>query len=315
MQPFKKLLVVITAEMEEPPVLRWAIPFAQRHGATLDVIEIVKETSPYAGRLAREVQVENAGEALKRASVKRLETLLAPLKTPALQVNLYTAIGPPCLEIINIVQKYRHDLVVKTIEPEHKWQQMLWARTDIHLVRHCPSALWLMPPTDLASYRRILIAVGPDIEDPLKRELGVRLLRLGASLAQSEGAELLVGHAWRPFAEAKLKNHLSTVEFGRYVRGCKQACMTQLQTLLAMAHVHIPLDRIRHAKGNVDVVIPRLGKRHAIDLVIMDTAGRSGIRGLVIGNTAERMLDRLTCSLLILKPPSRRDLPRPCQLN
>jgi universal stress protein E len=303
MQPFKKLLVVITAEMEEPPVLRWTIPFAQRHGAALDVIEIVKETSPYAGCLVRGGQVEHAGEALKRASMKRLETLLGPLKTPGLQVNLHTAIGPPFLEIINIVQKYRHDLVVKTIEPERKWQQMLWRRTDIHLVRHCPSALWLVQPTDLAPYRRILVAVDPDIEDPVKRELGVRLLHLGASLSQSEGAELLVGHVWRPFAEVKLKGHLSTVEFGRYVRGCKQACTTRLQTLLAMAHVHIPPDRIRLVKGNVDVVIPRLAKRHAVDLVIMGTAGRSGVRGLVIGNTAERMLDRLTCSLLTLKPP------------
>jgi nucleotide-binding universal stress UspA family protein len=36
---------------------------------------------------------------------------------------------------------------------------------------------------------------------------------------------------------------------------------------------------------------------------MMGTAGRSGIRGLVIGNTAERMLDQLECSILTLKPP------------
>jgi nucleotide-binding universal stress UspA family protein len=303
MQCFKKLLVVITAEMKAPHVLRWAISFARRHGAELDVIEVVEETPPYAGRLARGEKVRNSGKACKQTSVKRLETLMAPLKPSGLQVNLHTTTGSPVLEIINMVRKYRHDLVVKTVEPERKWQQLLWGCADTHLLRHCPSALWLVQPTDWVLHRRILVAVDPDIEDPGKCALGIRLLRLGAALAHVESAQLLVGHAWHPFAEAKLKDHLSTVEFGRYLRGCQQAGATQLQTLLAMAQVHIPPDRIRLVKGHVDVVIPRLVKRLAIDLVIMGTVSRSGFRGLVIGNTAERMLSRLTCSILTLKLP------------
>jgi hypothetical protein len=63
-------------------------------------------------------------------------------------------------------------------------------------------------PTESVPYRRILVPIDPDIDNKVERELGTRLLHLGTSLAQSEGAELLVGHAWSPFAEAKLKDHL-----------------------------------------------------------------------------------------------------------
>jgi universal stress protein E len=302
-QRFKKLLVAITAEAKEQPALRWAVQFAQRHHAELDVIEVVEKTPSYAGCWVREMQVGKSGKPIKQTSMKRLETLLAPLNTTGLKVNLHTTIGTPFLEIIHTVLRHRHDLVVKTVEPERRWKQMVWGRTDIHLLRQCPSALWLMQATEAAPYRRILVAVDPDIEDPVKCELGFRLLHVGTSLAQSEEAQLLVGHAWSPFAEAKLKGHLSTVEFGRYLRDCKQERTIRLQTFLSMAHVNIPPDRMRLAKGKVDVVIPRLTKRHAVDLVMMGTAGRSGIRGLVIGNTAERMLDRLECSILTLKPP------------
>ncbi len=42
--------------------------------------------------------------------------------------------------------------------------------------------------------------------------------------------------------------------------------------------------------------------KHGIDLLIMGTIGRSGILGVMIGNTAERLLPELSCSLLAIKP-------------
>jgi nucleotide-binding universal stress UspA family protein len=39
------------------------------------------------------------------------------------------------------------------------------------------------------------------------------------------------------------------------------------------------------------------------DLVVMGTIARTGISGFIIGNTAESILDQLTCSVLAVKPP------------
>ena len=38
------------------------------------------------------------------------------------------------------------------------------------------------------------------------------------------------------------------------------------------------------------------------DLVVMGAVARTGISGLIIGNTAEAILDQLTCSVLAIKP-------------
>ena len=40
-----------------------------------------------------------------------------------------------------------------------------------------------------------------------------------------------------------------------------------------------------------------------IDVVVMGTVARTGIAGLVMGNTAERVLRRLRGSVLAVKPP------------
>ena len=47
-----------------------------------------------------------------------------------------------------------------------------------------------------------------------------------------------------------------------------------------------------------------IGVFFKFDLVVMGTAGRSGISGLVIGNTAEAILSQLRCALLAVKPDS-----------
>ncbi len=37
--------------------------------------------------------------------------------------------------------------------------------------------------------------------------------------------------------------------------------------------------------------------------VVMGTVARTGVAGLLVGNTAERLLDEVRCSVITLKPP------------
>ncbi|MEO1780385.1 MAG: universal stress protein [Pseudomonadota bacterium] len=52
--------------------------------------------------------------------------------------------------------------------------------------------------------------------------------------------------------------------------------------------------------------------RNGIDTVVMGTVGRSGVRGLFIGNTAETILGAVPCSVMAIKPP---DFLTPVGLN
>ena len=41
---------------------------------------------------------------------------------------------------------------------------------------------------------------------------------------------------------------------------------------------------------------------HHADLLVMGSVGRGGFTGLLMGNTAERLLGRVDCSVLVVKP-------------
>jgi len=54
----------------------------------------------------------------------------------------------------------------------------------------------------------------------------------------------------------------------------------------------------RHA---VDA-IPDTARKLKSSIVVMGAISRSGIKRLLIGNTAERILDSLSCDVLVVKP-------------
>jgi universal stress protein E len=57
-------------------------------------------------------------------------------------------------------------------------------------------------------------------------------------------------------------------------------------------------------RGDPGVLIPQLTVYDKTDLILMGTVARTGIAGLLMGNTAEKILQNVSCSVLALKPSS-----------
>ena len=55
-------------------------------------------------------------------------------------------------------------------------------------------------------------------------------------------------------------------------------------------------------KGEAVDIIPKFSSDNEIDVVVMGTVARSGIPGLLIGNTAETILHTIDASVITLKP-------------
>jgi nucleotide-binding universal stress UspA family protein len=55
-------------------------------------------------------------------------------------------------------------------------------------------------------------------------------------------------------------------------------------------------------RGEPHYVIPEFVVSEGIDVLVMGTVARGGISAMLIGNTAERVLRKLPCSVLTVKP-------------
>ena len=74
-----------------------------------------------------------------------------------------------------------------------------------------------------------------------------------------------------------------------------EAFVESLDTDPAKVHLHLTW-------GTPWQEVDRLAQHLNIDLIALGTVGRSGLKGVLLGNTAERILSICNCSILAVKP-------------
>jgi nucleotide-binding universal stress UspA family protein len=174
---------------------------------------------------------------------------------------------------------------------------------DLHLLRKCPCPIWIINPTQRKPFGKILIAVDPDPSDPERLGLHADLVKLGTSLARNEHGKVEVVHAWRVYGETMLRGprfKLSDAEINALADNEKATRQQWLDALVApYADSNI---KVTLVKGQPEVVLTEIIERKKPDIVVIGTVARSGLPGLLIGNTAEYVLSRINSSILTVKP-------------
>ncbi len=56
-------------------------------------------------------------------------------------------------------------------------------------------------------------------------------------------------------------------------------------------------------KGSARKEVPALTRHLQVNCIVMGTVARTGVRGFIMGNTAETILEQISCSVLAIKPP------------
>jgi nucleotide-binding universal stress UspA family protein len=95
---------------------------------------------------------------------------------------------------------------------------------------------------------------------------------------------------------------LSQTQVDRYVEDSRAEARKALYDLLGKSPDRTGRRFVHLLKGDPAEVIAEFAKTGRIDLIVMGTVARAGIGGLLIGNTAETILQRADCSVLAAKP-------------
>jgi nucleotide-binding universal stress UspA family protein len=103
-----------------------------------------------------------------------------------------------------------------------------------------------------------------------------------------------------------MRNHYPPVNVATSVNAASDDAKGALDALVRSFGERLQSARVELRKGSPEELIPRFVVSEGIDLVVMGTVARTGIAGLVIGNTAERLLQRLPCSVFTIEPAGFR---------
>lgn len=205
--------------------------------------------------------------------------------------------------VVEATQK-RHDFMVFKSSQVHKLADRSDTTADWALLRESPCPVLLMHHNSSWANRRVLAAINLATQDEAHQRLNEKVLAMANSFKIEYGADVHFINSVPKEAAAHNSGMtdgddllLFTVP-GSFADTASHAPEVTEELLLKhcstdKAHVHIdhgdPVETILAEAEQLDV-----------DLIIVGTIARTGIKGRIIGNTAEKLLDKVKCDILTL---------------
>lgn len=311
MDLFKNILYLSENTVAQEASIMRAVSLAKNNQANLTVIDVVPVAvgsfgMPRGGPMTNELQAAALNERRQY-----LEMLVEP-HAKHMDIQLHVLAGRTFLEAIRFVLENNHDLLIKPAE-NPSFIERLFGSDDMQLLRNCPCPVWLTRENEKPKYENILAAVDfdPEMPDAVEQDLNRQILELSGSVAFSDFAALHVVHVWDAPNEAMIRKWSNSPKetsaaYVESVRSRHESAFISLRQQLAERVGRDASDYLSPSfhlrRGVAATVIPETARQSKADLVVMGTVARTGISGLLIGNTAEAVLEQLQCSVLAVKP-------------
>lgn len=255
-------------------------------------------------------------EALRAATEHRLaalEKLAKPLRKTGIEVACKVVWDFPVFDAINrFVLKHKPDLLVAESHRHGVLGRMLLANTDWELIRSCPCPLWFVKTRNLREQPAVLVAVDPLHGHAKPSQLDDRLISTALHLTEVMGGNVSLVHAYHAPATSSPATFMEPIRIPVAPERARKfvAGIEKLVHELARKH-GIPGVRCLTREGDATGVLNELVAKTKADLLVLGAVSRSALQRPFIGNTAERVIDKVQCDLLIVKPAGfKLKLPR-----
>ena len=296
MEPFKSILVDVDATASVHPALERAVDLARSSGAKLTIVDVM--TVPPHERQDLPVGVEEAMIARRRQQLNALASRVTGIPTEAKLLA-----GRPATALIQEVLRSGHDVIMRShardlVAPGPK----PFGAVDMELLRKCPCTVFLVRRGSHDQHRLVVGAVNARTQQPAEQALNTKIVEATLLIAGLEHGIPLLLHAWSPYGEATIRAHSTHDAYAVYVEEARRRTTDAFAQLTELFRDRLSGVRTVLRRGRPEDVIPEFVVAEGIDVVVMGTVARGGIAGLLIGNTAERLLTKLPCSVLAVKP-------------
>ncbi len=259
-------------------------------------------------------------EEIERLSIEaertKLEELVGAYRDRGAKLSACVLVGRPATAIVEAVLKEGFQMVWKAPAQAAMPGDRLLGSLDMRLIRTCPCPISILDARARIESHTVFAAaveVAPMASDQESNvKLNRHILELAMSALTGEEHKLYVIHAWTLYGESILGSprfKMSKEELTELQEPERRARLKKVEDLVADFRAGLsPADaarfdpKIHLVKGDPNTALPAAIKALGVDILIMGTASRSGLSGLILGNTAEEILHSVACSVVVAKP-------------
>jgi universal stress protein E len=173
---------------------------------------------------------------------------------------------------------------------------------DWRFLAECPVPILVVNSDGKEPYSKIMAAVDPVHAHAKPSELDAQIVATAANVSRRAGGKLGLVHCFLPLS--RYGAHAG--EIGRVpLNDAEQALERSRKAALAQLTERAGLDAaadIRLIEGDPVDSLEQLAEEGEADLIVLGALARGKLASLIIGSTAERLLHRVVCDLLLVKP-------------
>jgi universal stress protein E len=300
-QGYRKVLVATDFSPHAQAAFKQAIWLARQSGAKITLAHTLPDFRKLVLSASHQAKADlfygDGGifqREVRQQSDTRMRNLVTEMNATDLDVQVETLLGEPYLQITHAVQAENHELVIVGTRGRSPWEQLFVGSTAKRLIRNCPASVLIVKEEHAGPPKVILAAT--DFSD-VSRKAVVQ----GLQLARLSGAAF---HLLHVIDSGDVPDDMLEMvpEGGSLRQEINDEATKRLDEFVESLHeVSTPIHR-HLSWGTPSRELTGTAKNLAADLIVMGTVGRSGITGMLLGNTAETVLDTCDCSILTVKP-------------
>ena len=293
------VLSVIDPTSEEQPALERAARIARETVSPLELLICDFDFDIDVGNTAlvwvREE--ESAKDHLIGIYREKLERLAEPLRKTGIDTSIRVVWDSPLQDaIVREIAASRPWIVFKDTHHHNLLRRTIFSNTDWRLIRKCPVPLYLAKPRGTPPHPTVYAAVDPLHEHDKPAELDHAIMDIAQRFSEFLSGEL---HAVHTYALPEL---LAETAAGPAYQAMEKKRHSDVFDKFTAAY-GLAGDRAHFIEGLPQHRLPDLTHAEHVGLIVIGAVSRRGFDRLVVGSTAERVLDRLGCDLLVVKPP------------
>jgi universal stress protein E len=302
MLSLRKILVPVRVlnGRSHPAVLK-AAQLARAHGAGLELFHVLTAEMYPAPMIGSQKFFTSFENEARQTAIRRLEAIADRLRMHSIKVTVSARWDLPAHEaIIRRAQEIKADLIVAAQHAGRHRMPWLMQLTDWELIRHSPVPLLLVKSPH--PYRRptILAAIDPHRANEKPRTLDREILRIAATWTSLLHGQLHAVHSYGSLRYEMAAEDLTPAMLVAMQRKAKNLARRRMMRTVAPQRIARARQHLS-ALPPADAITSTARQVHST-IVVLGVVSRTAIKRLLIGSTAERVLDSLPCDLLIVKP-------------
>lgn len=260
-----KIFVIVDPTVDDQPAFERALQSAQMTGTRLHLYACLPESEP--GETSEQAGRQMA--ALLESKLKRCEDAGVEAVQEVEWGNDWSQ------QAVRAAARSSASMVFKNSFEHSDVQRDMRPTSDFTLLRLSPCPVLLVKNIRDWGHRRVLAAINTESTDEAHVKLNHLIISFAQNFTEAYGSDAHFVNAYHDSNHPPDEAELS-------------------------ATCGAPPEHVHAIKGPAAPVISELAETIEADLIIIGTVGRSGIKGQVVGNTSEKVLDHTGADVLVV---------------